>query len=301
MEAESYIAEYFNHYSWCKEYGDYGDGCALLAAKQMYDAGGNEAYFSFMKSYMDAFWPEQGGLRSGLPENFSADWAHGSRILSFLYLTTKEEKYRKALELVVDRLQVYLGDGSGNVVYQGEQPEEMMEELYKIQPFFMEYETVYGKKEKYNDIVMQFEKAQKIICGEEERQLRGTARYLAALVDTMDNMSIQIYEQYRKLQDMFCQTLKDVLGKRDAKSGLFGKDRGDGADKGIDIFGSASIGYCILKACRMGIVLKEKYVDAGMEIVEKLAVKGKPFEDKEEICALIMAYGQYLQIQREME
>lgn len=305
MEAGNDRNEYFKNYRCRNEYGDYEDGCALLAAKQLYEVSGDEAYFSFIKDYADAFLSEEGGIRGDSPEAFSADWVHGSRILFFLYRTTKEEKYRKAFEAVMKRLHAYPRGECGNFVYRGEQPEEILDALYRIQPFYMEYETVYGKKENYNDIIGQFENAQKIICGEEERSLRSTAQYLAALADTMDNMSIQIYEQYRKLQDMFKEALKAVLEKQDAESGLFRKKADDGADNGIDVFGSAVIGYCILKACRMGILLKEKYVETAMEIVERLTAAVKASADKgcgtEEICAFMMAYGQYLQTKREME
>ena len=305
MEAGNYMNEYFKNYRYRNEYGDYEDGCALLAAKQLHEVSGDEAYFSFMKNYADAFVTEDGGIKGDSPDAFSADWVHGSRVLFFLYRTTKEEKYCKAFESVMNRLRAYPRCECGNFVYHGEQPEEILDALYRIQPFYMEYETVYGKKENYNDIIGQFGNAQKIMCGEGERPIRSTAQYMAALGDTMDNMSIQIYEQYRKLQDMFKETLKGVLEKRDAKSGLFRKNAAGGEDNGIDTYGSAVIGYCILKACRMGILLKEKYVNTGMEIVEKLAAQLKPSGEKacgtEEICAAVMAYGQYLQTKKEME
>lgn len=305
MEAGNYMNEYFKNYCYRDEYGDYEDGCALLAAKQLYEVSGDEAYFSFVKDYADTFVSENGVIKGDSPDAFSADWVHGSRILFFLYQVTKEEKYRKAFEAVITRLCAYPRCACGNFVYRGEQPEEILNALYRIQPFYMEYETVYGKKEQYNDIMGQFENARKIVRGKETEGFRSTAQYLAALVDTMDNMSIQIYEQYRRLQDMFKETLKDVLEKRDAKSGLFWKNAEDGTDNGIDVFGSAVIGYCILKAGRMGILLKEKYAGTGMEIVEKLTERIKASEDKkygtEEICAAIMAYGQYLRMKREME
>ena len=301
MDAANYRNGYFKNYRYRNEYGNYEDGCALLAAKQLYEVEGDEAYFAFTKDYADAFLSEEGGIRGDSPEAFSADWVHGSRILFFLHRVTKEDKYCKAFESVMNRLRAYPRCECGNFVYRGEQPEEILDALYRIQPFYMEYETVYGKKENYSDIIGQFENARKIMCGEEERPIRSTAQYLAALVDTMDNMSIQIYEQYRKLQDMFKETLKGVLEKRDAESGLFRKN----ADGGIDIFASAVIGYCILKACRMGILLKEKYVGTGMEIAERLAAVVKASADKgcgtEEICVFFMAYGQYLQTKEEME
>lgn len=108
----------------------------------------------------------------------------------------------------------------------------------------------------------------------------GTAKFLTALIDTMECMSIEIYEQYRKLQDMFKTILKGALDCSEEISGESG----------------ALIGYCILKACRMGILLKEKYVDTGMEIVEKLAA-----EQPEMTNAFIMAYAQYLLTKREAE
>ena len=275
MDAANYRNGYFKNYRYRNEYGNYEDGCALLAAKQLYEVEGDEAYFSFIKDYADAFLSEEGGIRGDSPEAFSADWVHGSRILFFLHRVTKEDKYCKAFESVMNRLRAYPRCECGNFVYRGEQPEEILDALYRIQPFYMEYETVYGKKENYSDIIGQFENARKIMCGEEERPIRSTAQYLAALVDTMDNMSIQIYEQYRKLQDMFKETLKGVLEKRDAESGL------------------------------MGILLKEKYVGTGMEIAERLAAVVKASADKgcgtEEICVFFMAYGQYLQTKEEME
>ena len=300
MEAGNYMNEYFKNYRYRNEYGDYEDGCALLAARQLHEVSGDEAYFSFIKNYADTFLSEEGGIRGDSQEAFSADWVHAGRIFFFLYRTTKEEKYRKAFESVMNRLCDYQRCECGNFVYRGEQPEEILDALYRIQPFYMEYETVYGKKEKYNDIIGQFENAQKIMCGGGDRSIRSTVQYLAALADTMDNMSIQIYEQYRKLQDMFKEMLKVVLGKRDAESGLMQKNVDGGTENGIDIFGSAVIGYCILKACRMGIILKEKYVGTGMEIVEKLMAEIKPSESTEVICAAIMAYGQYLQTKKEI-
>lgn len=289
MEAENYGKKYLKKYQWGEEYGSYEDGCALLAAKQLYDATGEEACFSFVKNYMDAFLSADGGIGNCAADVFSADCAYNGRTLFLLYNKTGEEKYRKAIETVMNGLCAYPRNESGSFVYDRERPEEQtIEALYRIQPFYMEYETVCGKKEKYNDIMEQFENARKLICKGEKSQGRSAVQYLAALVDTMESMSIQIYEQYRKLQDIFKETLKAVL---------INNDRDD--------FEEAMIGYCILKACRMGILLKEKYVGTGMEIVEKLAAKVEASEEAvygtEAVCAFLMAYGQYLQTKKEME
>ena len=98
-------------------------------------------------------------------------------------------------------------------------------------------------------------------------------RYLAALIDTMDNMSFEIYEQYRKLQDNFKLTLKNIMPCQDVL-----------------------ISYCIMKACRMGILLKEKYADSAMKMIEN---PEEDFtKDAEQAGIFLMAYSQYLQLEK---
>lgn len=325
MEAEKYVMEYLRNHQYAENYGNEEDGYALLAARQMYEITGDEDCFSFIKKYFDMFLSENGEVRNKSDADFLADWINGSRCLFFLCDKTGEEKYRKALEVMMEKLRRYPRCGCGNFVSQKERLKEVSADtLYRIQPFYMEYETVYDKKEKYNDIISQFENAQKMLYDDEKGlccqaydeekgmprmedgedqthgfQVMSTAQYLAALVDTMDSMSIEIYEQYRKLQDMFKQALKGILEYRDEKSGFFMKKEAAESQSGVetDISGSALIGYCILKACHMGILLKEKYVDTGMEIVEKLSA----LEEPKKTGVFFLAYAQYLQMKKELE
>lgn len=290
MGVRNDIAAYLNHYRYAERYGKEEDVCALLAAQDVYGATGDENAFAFIQKYYDAFLLDNGEIRDGLTEN-AADWVNGSRCLFLLYDKTGEEKYRLAIEKTMDCLRGMPRCERGNFTYQEEcSKEAAVEALYRLMPFYMEYETTYDKKEKYNDIIAQFETAQRMLY-EEEKGLCGqtflsSARYLTALADTMDCMSVEIYEQYRKLQDMFKIILKSVLNVR---------EKADGEEE------EALVGYCILKACRMGILLKEKYVDNGMEIVEKLLEKSERAEGETMKSALFMAYVQYMLTERETE
>ncbi len=299
MGAKKEITAYFKNYRYAEDFGKEEDGCALLAAKQAYEVTGEETCFFFMKKYYDAFLTEHGELQNNAAD-FTAEWVNGSRCLFFLYQETGEEKYRLAAENIMEELRGYPRCECGNFVHRKECLKKVsVDALYMLMPFYMEYETVYGKKEKYGDIITQFENARERLydedrglCSpvwdEDEKGRRGedgnkflsTAKFLTALIDTMECMSIEIYEQYRKLQDMFKTILRGALDCSEEISGESG----------------ALIGYCILKACRMGILLKEKYVDTGMEIVEKLAA-----EQPEMTNAFIMAYAQYLLTKREAE
>lgn len=136
-------------------------------------------------------------------------------------------------------------------------PDKMSaEHLYMSLPFCMEYETKYNKKENYNDIVRRMERAQ-AYAASAEASSEDTAWYLMALIDVMEHMSIEIYEQYRKLQDILKQVLREVL------------ERSDNGEK-LPLSVSVQISYVILKACHENILLKEKYEPVGARLLNRL-------------------------------
>lgn len=245
------------------------EGCLLIGAKEMYEAVGEESYFSFIRDRVSGFVKEDGGLADCSMDVPDAEFIHCSRIFFFLYDKTREEKYRRAIESAMGRLG-------------GLSDQTAMEELYKTLPFYMEYETKYGKKERYSDIVRKLGEAEQVLSSGEYNK-SDMLWCLFTLMDVIDNMSIEIYEQYRKLQDIFRWILKAVIRETGQGSMLSATER-------------AMTAYCILKACSTGIVLKEKYMDFGLDMMKRLQ------EEEEGSFGLFrMAYGQYLKLQRESE
>lgn len=245
------------------------EGCLLIGAKEMYEAVGEESYFSFIQDRVSGFVKEDGGLADCSMDMPDAEVIHCSRIFSFLYDKTGEEKYRRAIESAMGRLN-------------GLPDQTAMEELYKTLPFYMEYETKYGGKRRYGDIVRKLEEGEQILSSGEYKK-NDMLWCLFTLMDVIDSMSIEIYEQRRKLRDIFRRILKAVMRKTGQRSMLSATER-------------AMTAYCILKACNTGIVLKEKYMDFGLDMMKRLQ------EEEEGTFGLFwMAYGQYLKLQRESE
>lgn len=272
MEAEKYVKDCFDFCCEQTKEWNYETGVMLMGAKQMYEVTGEEKYFSLIESCLDALITQDGEIKNYPEENERIESISCGRVLYFMYDKTKNEKYRKAIDFVMNKLRECPRCESGNFLYQTEEPSEAwLDALYMTQPFYMEYETKYNKKEKYNDIINQFENVQDFLYNKKEVQLRSVGKYLAALIDAMDNMSFEIYEQYRKLQDNFKLTLKNIMPCQDVL-----------------------ISYCIMKACRMGVLLKEKYADSAMKIIEN---PGEDFSgDAEKAGIFLMAYSQYLQL-----
>lgn len=367
MKLESYIDSYLEGYRNYKTYWNYEDGTVLLGVKQLYEATGDEKYFKFIEDYLKYFIKDDGTIDHYEPEKYNIDSINSGKILFFMYDKTGDEKYRKAIEIMMNQLRSQPRCACGNFFHKGIYPNQIwLDGLYMAQPFYMEYETRYEKKEKYNDIISQFDNVQKLLYNKERGLcyhaydeakeqfwadkktgcspnfwLRSMGWYLMALVDTMDSMSFEIFEQYKKLEGIFKQMLNGILQYQDKESKLFYQivDRGDTVGNYLETSGSAMIAYAILKGCRMGVLLKEKYICRGIEIlnslichklVEKngelhltdicqmagLGPDSKPSrdgsieyylsekvvdDDPKGVGPLMMAYSQYLQLKKEME
>lgn len=172
-------------------------------------------------------------------------------------LGLSDEKIRLLSETEADaygRMALSLYKETGDDVYRekAEQIRAGQKELPDAvcaMPFFMEYETVCGKKERYNQIVDRMEEV--AAAGFADAKTRNA--YLAALVDVIDGISFEIYEKYRALIAVYKQVLKDALKER------------------TETF---ELAYAILKGCNMGILLKEKYAVTGMQMAEHLKNTG---------------------------
>ena len=222
MKTEKYIEEYVSGYQRFKDYWNYEDGCVLLGAAQMNEATGDEKYIAFIENYLNYFITEDGKIEHYHPSKFNIDSINSGKVLFFMYDKTGEEKYRKAIEVVMNQLREHPRCNCGNFWHKEIYPAQVwLDGVYMAQPFYMEYETKYNKKEKYNDIISQFDNVQKYmyhsdkgLCyhaydedrhssGQIKRRicsnfwLRGMGWYLMALVDVMDKMSVEIYEHYR--------------------------------------------------------------------------------------------------------
>lgn len=255
MNAENWISTYLKEYPGKRDSWNKKDGYVLLGAMQMYQASGEKAYLDFVENHVKCFVGEDGAILWDVFSDADVCIHTCGRVLFFLYEKTGQECYRKALDAAMERIRT-------------------QEWSLTALPFYMEYETKCGKKEKYNDIVGQFELAQK-------ETMEDGSDFLMQIVDTMEHTSIEIYEKYRTLQDLYKLVLKKELsdGKKNRR-----------------------ICYSILKACRMGILLKEKYADFGMEMAENLIEQ--VCEDVDgKVCVGygMMLYAQYLILQKEME
>lgn len=117
-----------------------------------------------------------------------------------------------------------------------------------VYPAYAAYETTENKKEGYPDIMAQMRVLKK--HAESEFTAENGADYTAALLHTVEQISPEIYENYRELLDNFRCAVKRMLEQYyDAKEKKFAMD-----DTSQKVFCDA-----VQKACAEYLLLAEKY------------------------------------------
>jgi unsaturated rhamnogalacturonyl hydrolase len=298
MKFDHYVEYHLAHFENAKSDWNYEDGCVLVGCVQLYKATGNHMYKEFIIEYMKKFINDDGTINHFEKEKYNIDSIHTGKVLFFLYEETKEEKYRKAIENLMDQLRDHPRTKCGNFWHKEIYPNQIwLDGLYMAQPFYMEYETKYENKEHYEDIVNQFRNVRKYIYDEasalyyhayDEARiqiwadketgkspnfwLRAMGWYLMAIIDTMDVMSKEIFEQYKTLEGIFKEAVTGILQYQDKESKLFYQviDKGDIEGNYVETSGSAMVAYAIMKGCRLGVLSKEKYQEIGEGILNSI-------------------------------
>lgn len=192
------------------------DGYKLSGLIQMYEASGEEHYRIEAMKQIDESMAE---METGIVTTAGA--------YLFAFAQTGLERYKKAAETVFHRLEE-----------QGEDRD------LRLMPFYAAYDTAYGNKAHYAEITNLF-----------EQRTGWSGSDLTVLIDTIGMMSMEVYEYYRALCDLYKRVLHSEAGIGAISGGrLFDSEHG------------AELGYSILKACNLGIIQSEKYGEVGAEI-----------------------------------
>lgn len=134
----------------------------------------------------------------------------------------------------------------------GSVDEDCFEAARWVYPVYAYYETEYNKKENYPDLLKQMETLN--AKQKEAASIGTTARFLDALIHTIDNVTPQLYEYYIELVSLFKAAVKEVIADyyRDGRftDGSAGEEEAEKMIRGA-----------IARAGETYVLLAEKYED----------------------------------------
>ena len=279
---------------------DYIDGCMIMALLEIYSTTKEEKYLNFSDYYEDYRILEDGTIDGYSKEDWNLDNINGAKNLITLYQLTKKKKYRKAAAKIFQQIEGQPRTNEGNFWHKKIYPNQVwLDGLYMVLPYYMEYEVLYHKSEKINDIYEQFfnvyEKMRDKVTGlyyhgydstksifwadketglSQNFWLRSLGWYSMALLDTLNKAIDKESENWKKLKNIFINLCDSMLNFQD-ESGMWWQvpnfpHRGENY---LETSGSAIYAYSLLKGFRTGILEDLKYRNAGKKAFEGICDK----------------------------
>ncbi|MCD8336994.1 MAG: glycoside hydrolase family 88 protein [Lachnospiraceae bacterium] len=271
---------------------NYIDGCMIKAVLEMYAITGNQKYFAFADAFIDAKVREDGTIDGYSVEELNIDNVNAGKTLFELYDLTGKEKYRKAIDLVYSQIEQMPRTQEGSFWHKNIYPNQVwLDGLYMCQPFYMEYETRFDEKKKYDDIFRQFFTVQEKMrdpktglyyhAWDSSRQmfwcdrvtglsqnfwLRALGWFSMALLDTLDKTDASAApEAYGRMKGMFVDLMDALLRYQDESGMWYQVVNFGGMEKNyLETSGSSILAYALLKGVRLGF-LPESYREAGVK------------------------------------
>lgn len=136
---------------------NYTQGLQLMAMLKVWERTGEARYFDYVKRFYDGMIDADGKIRGYSLEEFNIDRINSGKCLFTLYRETKDEKYRKAIELLRDQMRRHPRTSEGGFWHKQIYPHQMwLDGLYMGSPFLAEYAVTFNEPATLDDVARQF-------------------------------------------------------------------------------------------------------------------------------------------------
>lgn len=253
-------------------------GILLSSVEKLYHATEDEDYCQWVVKVLKQLVTKEGDIQNA--DHDLSDYLFGNA----LYFAVEQENCKMAVQKLAENL-TKQERFDATETCEGTFSRKLGD-TYKSQVFYMNYETKFGGKEHYNDIIAQynsirdkaFENVNKAL-GTEEADLE-MAEYACAAIDTMEVMEQPLYEIYDRLKTLF----KEAVHAMNAASLKGFQEKESTA--------ALLYSYAVLKGCRMKALQTEKYEKAALEILARAEERAEQRAVPD--GTLIMAYAESL-------
>jgi unsaturated rhamnogalacturonyl hydrolase len=135
---------------------DYTAGVVLLGIEEAGRRTNNSAYLRYVRSNMDRLIRADGTIESYDLKEFNLDQIAQGRLLFSLYATTKDQRYRKAIELLREQLRQQPRTKEGGFWHKQVYPHQMwLDGLYMAAPFLTQYAVTFNDAAALSDVTKQ--------------------------------------------------------------------------------------------------------------------------------------------------
>lgn len=285
---------------------EYTQGLVLKSILEVWRRTGDERYWEYARAYYDGMVNADGSIKTYVLDEYNIDRINPGKALFLLYERTKEEKYRKAIELLRRQMREHPRTSDGGFWHKKRYPYQMwLDGLYMGAPFLAQYAATFGEPALFDDVITQYVLMEKhardpktglLYHGwDESRQQkwadpqtgrspgfwgRAMGWYAMGLVDTLDFVPVD-HPRRGELIAILRRLAEAVTRFQDPKSGVWYQVMDQGAREGNYLEASVStmLSYALLKAARLGH-LDAKYHEVGRRAYEGVLKEFVRVDDK---------------------
>ncbi len=275
---ESWMIDFSKRLKW-----DYCNGLELQSIYMVWKQTKEPKYFNYVRSYADTIINQDGSIIGYKPTDYSLDKLNSGKILFDLYAVTKEEKLKKAMDLLRNQINDQPRTTDGGFWHKKIYPHQMwLDGIYMASPFLAEYAARFGDKSLFDEAAHQIltiakhtydPKTGLYFHGWDEsheqkwaNRVTGTSSnfwsrsmgwYMMALVDVLDFLP-KDHPQRPAILHVLTHLSAALEKYSDKKTGLWYQVTDKGALKGnyLESSGSAMFIYTWVKAVHQGYLPK---------------------------------------------
>ena len=283
---ESWMTDFAKKPKW-----DYCNGLELQAIYLVWKQTADPKYFNYVKSYTDTIIAADGSITGYKLQDYNIDKLNSGKILFDLYAKTKEEKLKKAMDILRNQMKTHPRTADGGFWHKKIYTNQMwLDGIYMSSPFLAEYAYRFGEKELFDEVVHQIltmakhsydPKTGLYFHGwDESRQQkwsnpqtgcspnfwsRSMGWYMMALVDVLDYLP-KDHPKRAEIIKILNDLSKSLEKYRDPKTGMWFQvtDKIGAEGNYVESSGSAMFIYTWVKGAQKGYLPKEY-----LEIVRK--------------------------------
>lgn len=135
---------------------DYTTGLLLESILKVWEKKVDKKYFEYVKLIMDSFIDKNGNIRGYAIEEYNIDNINSGKVLFPLYKYTREDKYKKAIFLLMKQLKIHPRTKEGGFWHKYIYPHQMwLDGIYMGSPFYAEYCKTFKLPEGFDDVANQ--------------------------------------------------------------------------------------------------------------------------------------------------
>jgi rhamnogalacturonyl hydrolase YesR len=264
---------------------EYDQAVVLKGIEQLWRQTGDKRYFDYIKKMIDLFVQEDGTIRTYDLNQFSTDFITPGRLVLTLFQETKQEKYRKAADLLRLQLTWQPRTQEGGFWHKHKYPYQMwLDGLYMADLFYAEYCQIFRTPQYMDDVANQFIWVEQhtrnvetglLHHGWDESKLQKWANpttgqspeiwsramgwYAVALVDVLDYLP-KNHAKRPQIVAILTRLATAIDRYQDAETGVWYQITDKATWKGnyLEASGSCMFTYALAKGVRMGY-LDKKY------------------------------------------